>query len=384
MKRTASAIFMAMLMTSVLCSAFKIVPVGASGTIYIRADGSIDPPTAPISTVDNITYILTGNITSDADGIVVERDNIIVDGAGYVIQGAVVYPYKGIRLSARGNVTIQNAQLKSFDFGICLDHDGLGGSYSSNCSISRNNVTNNRWGIYLDGANNNKISGNNITNNSYGVFFDYTNENNTVYGNNIANNELGICLDGYISTTYEECPENNKIYENNIEDNAEAGVKLVGLDNIFCHNNFLNNSIVIESEFSSGGTNDPKLSRSIFDDGYPSGGNYWSDLNPADVFSGSYQNETGSDKIGDTPYIIDANNTDSYPLIHPYGYVPSPDFNNDGIIDIFDLVRLAPAFGSVPGVPNWDPYFDLNQDSIIDIFDLVTVAVNFGKQWTPP
>ena len=319
MKRTASAIFMAMLMTSVLCSAFKIVPVGASGTIYIRADGSIDPPTAPISTVDNITYILTGNITSDADGIVVERDNIIVDGAGYVIQGAVVYPYKGIRLSARGNVTIQNAQIKSFDFGICLDHDGLGGSYSSNCSISRNNVTNNRWGIYLDGANNNKISGNNITNNSYGVFFDYTNENNTVYGNNIANNELGICLDGYISTTYEECPENNKIYENNIEDNAEAGVKLVGLDNIFCHNNFLNNSIVIESEFSSGGTNDPKLSRSIFDDGYPSGGNYWSDYTGVDLYGGPNQDyPSGSDGMGDSPYTIDVNNQDRYPLMTPW------------------------------------------------------------------
>jgi hypothetical protein len=30
------------------------------GTIYIRADGSIDPPTALISTTDNITYTFMG------------------------------------------------------------------------------------------------------------------------------------------------------------------------------------------------------------------------------------------------------------------------------------------------------------------------------------
>jgi len=66
-------------------------------------------------------------------------------------------------------------------------------------------------------------------------------------------------------------------------------------------------------------------------------------------------------------------------LIYPYGYVPSPDFNNDGIIDIFDIVRMALAFGSIPGMPNWDPYVDLNQDGTIDIFDLVVVALRFGE-----
>ena len=50
--------------------AFNIKPIKASGTIYIRADGSIDPPTAPITTTDNITYTFTDNIN---DEIVVER-----------------------------------------------------------------------------------------------------------------------------------------------------------------------------------------------------------------------------------------------------------------------------------------------------------------------
>jgi parallel beta-helix repeat protein len=294
----------------------EVQRVEASGTIYIRADGSIEPSDAPISTIDYVTYTLTGNVTSDVDGIVVERDSIIVDGAGYTLQGTVVYPYKGLSLSGRENVTVQNVQIKNFVYGISLNRYGFMGRGSSNNGIGSNNITSNRWGIYLGGgADNNKISGNNIANNSYGVFFDYTTENNTVYGNNIVNNELGICLDGYISATYEECPENNKIYENNIADNVEAGVKLVGLDNIFYHNNFLNNTIVIGSEFSSGGTNDPNLSKSILDDGYPFGGNYWSDYTGIDSNSGSYQNETGSDGIGDAAYSIVANNTDHYPLV---------------------------------------------------------------------
>jgi len=33
----------------------NIETVKASGTIYIRADGSIDPPTANITTTDNVT-----------------------------------------------------------------------------------------------------------------------------------------------------------------------------------------------------------------------------------------------------------------------------------------------------------------------------------------
>jgi len=39
----------------------------------------------------------------------------------------------------------------------------------------------------------------------------------------------------------------------------------------------------------------------IWDNGYPSGGYYWSDYNGTDSYSGPYQDLTGSDGIGDTP-----------------------------------------------------------------------------------
>jgi parallel beta-helix repeat protein len=536
MKRVVSAILLVMLLTSMLYSVFKIMPVQAVVTIYIRADGSIDPPTAPIQRNGDV-YTLTGNIISDADGIVIERDDIMLSGADHMVQGTGVGT--GITLSQRNNVTIENMEIKAFQRGIYInesskinvsenditcgytkyfdgillsqsfnnsvsgniirDNDkGISLSNSNSTEIRENNIIHSFGGVYLDldssynsiyenditnsvtgimlflSAANNKLVQNNATNNIYGIEFLYS-SNNTMIGNVLDDNYYGFTVIGWELSHYihsietsnkvngkpihylvnkkdividptsypqigclalvnstnaiiegltlegngdgvllaytndsivrlnaivnnfygmdlwnssrnvltENSITNNKqgiracanssgntISENNIESN-EYGTTLdwYSSDNIVFHNSFVNNT---KQAINNNPTN-------VFDDGYPSGGNYWSDFNPPDVFSGSYQNETGSDKIGDTPYIIDANNTDNYPLIYPYGYVPSPDFNNDGIIDIFDLVRMALAFGSMPGMPNWDPYVDLNQDGIIDIFDLVVVALHFGE-----
>lgn len=140
-KKTASAIMLTLLLTSMLTLAFNVQPVKAEGTIYIRADGSIDPPDAPISTVDNVTYTLTGNITSDADGIVVERSNITIDGDGYTVLGTGTE--NGFYISGTTNVTIKNTIIKSFGHGIYL-------YVSSNGSIFGNNImANNYDGIWL-------------------------------------------------------------------------------------------------------------------------------------------------------------------------------------------------------------------------------------------
>lgn len=54
------------------------------------------------------------------------------------------------------------------------------------------------------------------------------------------------------------------------------------------------------------------------------------------------------------------------------------DLNNDGAVDIFDVVILALAFGSKPGDPNWNPDADLNNDGVVDIFDVVILVNEFG------
>jgi hypothetical protein len=66
----------------------------------------------------------------------------------------------------------------------------------------------------------------------------------------------------------------------------------------------------------------------LWDDGYPSGGNHWSNYTGADVKGGSYQNETGSDGIGDTSHVIDANNTGRYPLMAPFGTFKAGTWKN--------------------------------------------------------
>jgi len=164
------------------------VPVvkGDSGTIYIRADGSVDPPDAPLSTVDNVTYTFTGNI---GDSLVVERDNIVVDGVGYILQGPG--SGNGIDLSSRSNVTSKNTNIKDFSYGILL-------SESSNISITENNITNNRWdGIGLWNSRCNSINGNHITNNSgTGIELTglYGSSNNSIAGTNMKLYESLHCV----------------------------------------------------------------------------------------------------------------------------------------------------------------------------------------------
>ena len=144
MKRLLPTFMLVLLLVSMLTFSSNLQSVKASGTIYIRADGSIDPPTAPISSVDNITYTFTDNIY---DEIVVERDNIVVDGAGYTVQGTG--GGNGIDLTVRSNVTIKNTQIKKFFYGIWL--------YSSSNNIVGNNITNNELGIWLEYSSGNSI-----------------------------------------------------------------------------------------------------------------------------------------------------------------------------------------------------------------------------------
>jgi len=52
-----SEVMLTLLFISMLTSAFNIQPAKAwTGTVYIRADGSIDSPDIPIKTYDNVTY----------------------------------------------------------------------------------------------------------------------------------------------------------------------------------------------------------------------------------------------------------------------------------------------------------------------------------------
>lgn len=55
------------------------------------------------------------------------------------------------------------------------------------------------------------------------------------------------------------------------------------------------------------------------------------------------------------------------------------DANSDLMVDVQDLALLGVAFGSRPGLANWNPYADFDDNGIIDIADLAVVGANFGN-----
>jgi parallel beta-helix repeat protein len=382
MKRLVSGLMLILLITSILAFMFNVQPVKGewTGTVYIRADGSIDPPDAPIITYDNVTYTLTGNITITAYGacaLIVERDNIVINGNGYMLQ-ACANDTIGVMLTGRTNVTIRNMTIKNF--GPCISltsssyikiiaNDVIPYVYAGillqdstkNCIITKNNLKGRGWGwgiLIATGGLGNVIIANNITgfqwgiecrgriliedniikNNWYGIVV--SDSNNTIRNNNITDNDYGIYLSLYSSNNsiyrntvrsscygiYLSSSSENVIYENNIT-YTDYGIRLSSSSNnrVF-HNNFVNNTEQVDLY---------DLMGNIWDDGYPSGGNYWSDYTDIDIYSGPYQNETGGDGIWDHPYVIDANNRDNYPLVKPWS--PAPLIGPDLTISSSDV-----------------------------------------------
>jgi len=270
---------MILIVASAVAAAQSVHIVQASGTIYIRSDGSIDPPGAPMSTADNVTYVLTADMSDKS--IVIERDNIFFDGAGHTVQGSGASSSKGITIYGRSNVTISGVQVSNFTYGIWL-------SLSFNITVSGNNLTANaNDGITLrDLSTSNTIVANNIAANRDGIYF-WNSSNNTIAQNSIANsNASGIELFEAVD---------NLVVGNRIE-NCSRGVFMTVSSNCsFYQNSFVNNTeqaAIYYCDFI------------VWDSG--SEGNYWSDYAGVDP---------DSDGIGDVFHQIDESNMDRYPLM---------------------------------------------------------------------
>lgn len=420
MKRaTAFALLLAIAVVSMFTS-FRIEFAEAEGAVYIRQDGTVDPPTTPIQQDGNV-YTFTANISKP---IFAQRDNIIIDGNGYTLQGNG--EGKGFDLSYRRNVTVRKVHIKNFNIGVEIQKstgniienntiaNGVYGILASaggafNTSINNNIVANNLWdGIFLTSSNESMLVNNTVMNHGkWGIYLGYSagitlrnnkimgsrwnfgvsvnfmhdiDESNTVDGKpiyywinehdrqvpadagyvalidsraitardlNLTKNGQGILLVNSEGCLVENSiitkmayyaiqlvdSDDNTLRRNNITDNMggyfDVGIALQGQStgntitnnlirnngrgislsdssyNLIYHNNFVNNTV----QASSSGF------RNIWDNGYPSGGNYWSDYVGIDEKSGQDQNETGSDGIGDLEYRIDKVNIDRYPFM---------------------------------------------------------------------
>lgn len=267
--------------------------------------------------------------------IAVERSNIIIDGNLHTLEGDYL-PILGLNLTSVSNVTINNANIKRFDTGIYLES-------ASQCIISGNNLTeNNSAGILLISSSLNNVSQNMITHNSFGIrleeqshfntisqnkiadngngidlySIDFPQENNIVLGNDIKNNGWGI---HFLVTS------NCTITRNNIENNTEGVVIYRSRYTTITENNITSNTNhgiyldmsyggkVYHNNFIGNGPPHLYFSTNVWDNGYPSGGNYWSDYTGVD---------SNHDGIGDSWYEITQNNTDYYPLMGMFS-----DFN---------------------------------------------------------
>jgi len=247
--------------------------------IEITADGSV-------TGTDNIqrngtVYTFTGNISGS---IVVLRDGITINGNGFTLQGNA-YP-TGIFLKGRKMVTIQNVTITDFDDGVVYSYFQAWDDCRNN-TLTENVITNNEIGVYCYLSSGILISRNTISNNAQAGISGFLAETLLISGNTFSKNGAGVRFTD---------SDNNNIWGNN----------------------FMNNT-----------------SQTDLDPESKSGLNFgWSEVNWVDGNSGNFWSDyTGTDAnhdgIGDTPYVIDANNTDSYPVmalidISNSGTPPSP------------------------------------------------------------
>jgi len=88
----------------------------------------------------------------------------------------------------------------------------------------------------------------------------------------------------------------------------------------------------------------------------------------------SYINITNA-AVGDVnaqPVAIKINNGSVEIVTHPW------DVNDDGVVDIFDLIIVGQHFGSHEGEESYMPEADVNKDGTIDILDLIIIGQHFG------
>jgi parallel beta-helix repeat protein len=291
--------------------------------------------------------IVSNNVVLDCNGSTIignnTRSGISIFSSNNIAKNCFLQSY-GVGISVAGtNNTVENNIILSCHTGI---------SSSGNDQHLIRNIISNAWDAFWIGYSNGNIIVNNTAMNSARGFLLDTVSNSIFTGNKIRNNfQQGIVF--WFLIRYNNFT-GNILSGNN--DGIYAG--LSGHGNLIYLNIFLDNSI----QYYDNRTNS-------WDNG--SAGNFWKDYNtPAE---GCY--DIDSNGICDSPYYINGNGTDHYPLARAPFSLPG-DINGDCKVDIFDLAQAGMCFGRLP--VDFCAPADINGDSSINIIDLASVGKNFG------
>jgi len=234
-------------------------------TVVIRADGTIDPASTPIQQVGD-KYVVTGDIYGL---ITIEKSNVLLDGAGYTLQGT----YNG---TGPGGWMIGQGPPKPSDntstWTIGVDFSAA--TKPQNVTVENLNIKGFYVGMYV-WVSNNTAEGNSVTGNIIGVLL--SGDSNNIIKNYIAGNDEGLFL-------------------------GVNGPGTVPLNITLSGNSFVDNEV----QFSGCTCAQYNLTEAIHTWDNGSRGNFWSDYNGTD---------SNGDGIGDTPYVIDPKNQDRFPLM---------------------------------------------------------------------
>jgi hypothetical protein len=286
----------------------------------------------------NETWILTQSFRTYANAITINTNDVELEGFTISANGGDIY-VTGDRTQIIKNTIAAELIIEGSHSNVTentMFRLSLSGSYSN---IIGNNVVS--GSIHLKGSSNALVhnsvlvdiimeyaDSNIISNNTCTRFLlGYRNNcsYNVVSGNKIEPREhmgqYGMLIGGSHNVFY-----NNRIA--NLTQPRRYAVWLGGLsaeNNTFYHNNFINNNNTIYVENAN-----LTAKSNFWDNGEE--GNYWDDYNGTD---------SDRDGIGDTPYVINRDNIDSYPLMAPF------DVENDTIVlpppEPFPTILVAAA-----------------------------------------